>query len=151
MPVARFFTGLRQGPLYHCEDAVSMISHIKMLGSSSLLELASLHGIHLDVNTPKREMLRDVIVRHLISGECRDMNATLCVSVRSVLLPSTEPGGQTGLKPQILDAAINLGTKKTLQRALRHLGTPHASTDPISFLRSLLAKHRDASGGIVFK
>ena len=55
MPVARFFTGRRQGPLYHCEDAVSMISHIKMLGSSSLLELASLHGIHLDVNTPERE------------------------------------------------------------------------------------------------
>jgi len=62
-----------------------MISRIEVLGSGSLLELASLHDIHLDANTSERDMLRDVIIRHLISGECRDTNATLCVSVRSVL------------------------------------------------------------------
>jgi len=60
-----------------------MISRIEVLGSSSLLELASLHDIHLDANTSERDldMLRDVIVRHLISGECRDTNATFTTTV----------------------------------------------------------------------
>jgi hypothetical protein len=132
----------RRGPLYNCEDAVEMISCIETLGSGSLFELAALHDTHPDANTSEKDELRDVVVYHL-SGDCQNTAAALCASVRSVLLPSTEPGIQTDLRPQILDAVINLATKKTLRRALRCLGTPHTSTDPIGCLRSLLSQHRD--------
>ena len=133
----------RWGPLCNCDNAVNMISHIEQFGSGSLLELAVLHGIDLDADTSSKDELRDVIVRHLISGKCQNANAVLCASVCSVLLLSTEPSIPTDLTPLILDAVINLGTKKTLRRVLRCAGISHTSTDSIGVLRSLLGRHRD--------
>jgi len=131
----------RWSPLRDCEDAVDMISHFESFGSGSLLELASLHNIHCDVTD--KDVLCDAIVHHLVSGDCRNTNATLCISVCSVLLPSAEPGALINIKPLVLDAMINRGKKNTLRRALDCVGISHAPADTISTLRSLLVRHCD--------
>lgn len=137
----------RWGPLRDCENAIDMISHIesRSFGSGSLLEVASLHGISFDTNMSEKDIVRDAIVHHLVAGECQTSNAALCISVRSVLLTSTGSGAVCDLTPFVLDAVINLAAKNTLRRVLHCIGIPHASTDTISVLRSLLAQHRDAS------
>ena len=63
-------------------------------------------------------------------------------SVRSVLLPSAESDTLTNPTPFVLDAVINLGRKKTLQRVLDCVGISYTPTDPIRTLRSLLVQHR---------
>lgn len=129
----------RWGPLCDCTDAVDMISCLESFGFGTLLELASLHGFRMDADTTDRDELRDVIVRHLIFGECQNTNTTLCVSICSALLQPAELNTPASLGPFILDAVINLGCKKTLQRALHCIEISHASTNPISVLRSLLS------------
>jgi len=133
----------RWGPLSDCEDALDMISCFESFHAGSLLELASLHNIHSDTNISDKEWLRDVIVRHFVFGECQRSDAALCTSVCSVLLPPTEPSALSELRPLILDAVINLGTKNTLRRALRCAGISHASSDSVRALRSLLLRYRD--------
>ena len=103
----------RWGPLHDCEDAVRMISRFNSFGSGSLLELASLHNVHRDVSISNKDALCDLIVGHLVSGECQNTKTALCASVCSVLLPSTEPRTLTSLVPRVLDAVINMGSKKT--------------------------------------
>ena len=63
------------GPLHDCEDMVDMIACIESLGSGSLLELASLHGIQLDVNTSCKDELCAIIMQYLILGGCQTTNA----------------------------------------------------------------------------
>ena len=130
----------RWGPLYACEDALSVVSCVESLGSGSLLELASLHNVDPGVNTSNKDHLRDVIIHHLVSGECRDADAVLCASVRSVLMPSAESCAGTDPRPFILDAVVNFGVKKTIQRTLRCVGISSHSTDT---LRSMLVQHCD--------
>lgn len=134
----------RWGPLCDCEDAVYMISRIESFGSGSLLELASLHGIRYDASASDKDDFRDVIVRHIVFGECQITNAALCVSVRSFLLSSAEPSAPADLTPLVLTAVIDLCNKKTLRRALHCVGIPHASTAPVRLLRSLLGQHADS-------
>jgi len=69
--------------------------------------------------------------------------SSLCTSVCSVLLPPTEPSALTDLRPLILDAVVNLGTKNTLRRALHCAGISHTSSDSVRALRSLLLRYRD--------
>ena len=104
----------RWGPLYSCENAVDMIACIESFGFGSLLELASLHGIRSDMSSSEKDCLCDIIVNHLVFGECQTMNAVLCTSICSTLLLPNKPNEICNLRPLILDAVIKLGTKKTL-------------------------------------
>ena len=133
----------RWAPLYNCGTAADMIPRIESFGSGSLLELAALHGICLDVTASNKDGLCDVVVHHLVFGECQTTDAALCTSICSALLPPPEPNVPTNLRPLVLDAIIDLGTKKTLRRALHCVGVTHAPADPIGILRSLLDQHRD--------
>ena len=123
---------LRSQPPHHDHSCIS---------SGSLLELAFFHGIALDADTSGKDELHDVIIHHLISGECQNANTALCASVCSVLLPSTGPSMSIDLTPLLLDAVINLGTKTTFQHMLRCAGISHTSTDSIGVLQSLLSWH----------
>jgi len=77
------------GPLWDCKSTLDMISRFDSFrGSGTLLELASLHNVCLDVNASENDGLRDAIVRHLVSGQCRGSNAPLCMSLCSELLLS---------------------------------------------------------------
>ena len=117
-------------------------SHVEQVSSGRLLELATLYRIDFDADTSGKHEVNDVIVRHLISGECQNANAASCASVCSVLLSSTEPSVPTDLTLPVLDAVINLGTKATLRRMLRCAGISHTSTDDsICVLQSLLSWH----------
>ena len=104
----------RWAPLCDCKTALSMIPHIESFGSGSLLELAALHGIHLDTAVSSKDGLCDIIIRHLVFGECQTSDAALCTSICSALLPPTEPKVPTDMRPLVLAAVINLSTKKTL-------------------------------------
>ena len=134
----------RWRPLYGCQHGVAMISLLESLGSGSLLELASLHNIRSDSTTSDKDLLRDIIIRHLILGDCQITNMALCASVQSVLSQSAEHSTRPDIRPLILDSVINLGVKKTLQRALRCVGVSHASTDSIASLRTALDDYRNS-------
>ena len=85
---------------------MGMFSRIELFVSGSLLELASLHNIDYDASVPDKDLLHNVIVRHLVFRECRNCNAALCASVRCALLPSVESDALMNLTLFILDAVI---------------------------------------------
>ena len=76
----------RWAPLYNCGAAtVDTISRIGSFGSGSLLELATLHRIHLVVTAPDKDRLCNVLVHHLVFWECQTTSAMLCICL--ALLP----------------------------------------------------------------
>ena len=119
-----------------------MIPHIELFGSGTLLELAALHGIHF-VTAPNKDGLCNIVVRHLILGECQTTDAALCNSICSTLLPPPMPNTPMDLRLLILDVVIDLGPKKTLRHVLDCVGIAHNPTNPVSVLQSLLDQHRN--------
>ena len=124
-------------PLIRCQNVFDTIKQLETLGCQSLIELASFHGFDLPTAT-NLDNARDMIINHLLTGECTKTDGILCVST---LPRSSEVTTPDDLSLLVLDGVLRTATKKPMLRALRSLSLTHSSADSISVHRKILRQH----------
>ena len=106
-----------------------MLNRLELLGTGSLSELASAHGIEPGFST--KHDARDVVVRHIVTGACDSGNGGLCASVRSTYIVRSDQHKPINLQSHILDGTMKTANRKIFLRTLCVLDVPHSPTDPI--------------------
>ena len=138
----------RRKPFIECEDTIEILNKLDGFGIGTLTELASLHGIGSSFSA--KDVARDAIVSHLVTGACDHTDGDLCHAVRSAFQVSSSRPKATDLQLRVLDKVLKAANRKIFSCVLHTLDIPHSASDSIKVFRSTLwgycASLRRASG-----